>query len=527
MTYAHFIFQVNTYLILFYLFYLLLLRNETFFKLNRIYLLSSGLLSLTIPVLQSSWIRSLLITEKVREITYGISLAPYSVNISNTGQKALQLQDIVLIVYVCGLLFFSLRFIYRLLKIFKPEFKDRRAYSFFNRVIVPDTLPGKETILKHEYVHVKQLHSTDVILFELIAILNWFNPVVYLYKKDVSYTHEFIADELAAESSELGKPEYALLLLSNAFGIEPEQLTNSFFNESLLKRRILMLHKTRSHRTAVLKYGLSLPLFLAMLIFSSSSINAEELKTLIAEMPTPASQTSSTPVKESDYTSKKTRNNNRVTSTEQSVSGLEKTELPANITIPPADTTKNNETSNSIMDFSKIDVTPEFPGGMRAFSEYVGKNYQYPEEAKKQGVNGKLIASFIVEKDGSLSNIKILHDLKLGTGEEAIRLLSTSPKWKPGEKSGQPVRVQYTLPIMLKSRNAPENNLTKEFLSGKLLIINNKEVSADDFIKVVEKDMNNRFPGTSLKVLKGDAAITAYGEKGKNGVLIFETAEPK
>lgn len=96
-----------------------------------------------------------------------------------------------------------------------------------------------------------------------------------------------------------------------------------------------------------------------------------------------------------------------------------------------------------------IEHMPDFPGGMAKFYSHVSKNYNYPAAAREQGVSGRLIIGFIVEKDGSLTDIRILRDLGMGTGEEAIRLLKKSPKWKAGIQNGRPVRVQYTLPIML------------------------------------------------------------------------------
>lgn len=99
--------------------------------------------------------------------------------------------------------------------------------------------------------------------------------------------------------------------------------------------------------------------------------------------------------------------------------------------------------------FRSVEVEPSFPGGMEAFLKYVQKNYRYPDRAVLQGVKGKIILTFIVERDGSLTDIKIVRDLKFGTGEEAVRLLKASPKWSPGIQNGREVRVAYTLPIFL------------------------------------------------------------------------------
>lgn len=99
--------------------------------------------------------------------------------------------------------------------------------------------------------------------------------------------------------------------------------------------------------------------------------------------------------------------------------------------------------------FRQVEIAPSFPGGIEAFLKYVQKNYRYPVQAIEQGVNGKVILTFIVERDGSLTDIQIVRDLKFSTGDEAVRLLKASPKWSPGIQNGRPVRVAYTLPIGL------------------------------------------------------------------------------
>lgn len=107
------------------------------------------------------------------------------------------------------------------------------------------------------------------------------------------------------------------------------------------------------------------------------------------------------------------------------------------------------EAGSGIVDFNAVEVQPTFPGGLAAFYQWVGKNYNYPQMAKEQGVSGTVYVSFVVERDGSLTDIKVIRDLKYGTGEEAQRMLKNSPKWKPGIQNGRPVRVSYSLPIKL------------------------------------------------------------------------------
>jgi len=113
--------------------------------------------------------------------------------------------------------------------------------------------------------------------------------------------------------------------------------------------------------------------------------------------------------------------------------------------------TKGTEdgTGNDILSFEAIEIQPEPPGGMAAFRKWIGDNYQYPQGAIDAGVKGTVQVSFVVEKDGSLTDVKVLRDLSYGTGQAAQNMLKKAKKWSPGIQNGRPVRVAYTLPIKL------------------------------------------------------------------------------
>ncbi|MCG9794212.1 energy transducer TonB [Flavobacterium algicola] len=106
------------------------------------------------------------------------------------------------------------------------------------------------------------------------------------------------------------------------------------------------------------------------------------------------------------------------------------------------------EEDTQIYNTAGIEVKPEFPGGIEKFYKFVGNNYRAPEE---EGLKGKVYVTFVVEKDGSLTDIKVLRDIGFGTGKEAIRVLNKSPRWNPGVQNGKPVRVLYSLPITIQS----------------------------------------------------------------------------
>ena len=110
-------------------------------------------------------------------------------------------------------------------------------------------------------------------------------------------------------------------------------------------------------------------------------------------------------------------------------------------------TTNTNQTEdNSIHNISGIEVKPEFPGGVQAFYKFIAANYRSPDVA---GLQGKIFVSFVVDKDGSLTDIKAVRDIGYGTGLEAVRVFSLSPKWKPAMQNGEAVRCSYLIPITI------------------------------------------------------------------------------
>ena len=255
-------------LALFYGVYWLFLKDETYFRLNRIYLVGALVFSIVIPLAK---VTSPLMTREVAPLTFG-SLSPAP----ETG-FALSLSLLLGTVYVLGALALTARFFRQLVRILRTVrtcpiqvcrdcryvFIDTNSqpfsffgYIFLNREnISPHDL---SRILAHERVHIKQRHSMDIILMELVAILQWFNPFVWPYKKSLKETHEYLADNavIAQGCSAAG---YQLLILEQHVGGKIVELAHNF-HQSQIKRRITMMTRTKSRGTAKLKLLLILPL---------------------------------------------------------------------------------------------------------------------------------------------------------------------------------------------------------------------------------------------------------------------------
>ncbi|MEN0055736.1 MAG: TonB family protein [Mucilaginibacter sp.] len=416
MNWWQYLLLVNIYLVLFYAFYVLLLRKETFFQLNRIYLVTAALLSFFIPLIQANWVRDLFITQQVKYTIYSNTVMIYS--FKPAVADYISIGQVIAVLYGTGILFLSARFIWQLivLKRVINQPQVTAAYSFFGKIKLNEADAENPIIEAHEQVHAQQWHSADVLLIELVMIINWFNPVVYLYRNSVKHIHEYIADREAIQAG-TNKAEYALLLLSQTFEAPTHRLVNPFYNHSLLKQRIIMLQKNKSQRISLIKYGLSAPLFILMLILSSATINNSKPVSVIKIR---ANQLFTAPAQTSLLESKVT--NEQI--------------------VKKADTVINKTTV-----YTSVDKVPEFPGGLEAFGKFLGSNIRYPKIARDQGVQGRVIVTFVVEMDGSLSGYEIVRGVSKDLDEEALRVLKTSPSWTPGIKDNEKVRTQYTVPI--------------------------------------------------------------------------------
>jgi TonB family protein len=543
MTWWQYLMLVNIYLLLFYGFYALLLSRETFFQLNRIYLVSAALLSFFIPVIQADWVRNLFITQKVEYTLYSSPVLNYRfIPVQDTHFTIGQLFTFI---YLAGIVFLVARFAWQLMAlkriINKPA--PSAAYSFFKKVKLGDQQEHNEVITAHENVHAAQWHSADVLIMEALMIVNWFNPIVYLYRFAIKHIHEFIADRQAVKSG-TDKTDYAMILLSQTFNAPAHQLVNPFFNKSLLKQRILMLQKSRSQRMALIKYFLSAPLFMLMLILSSATVNNSRaihiINNKVERVFLIAPGTPSVVRKVSFML--KDQNQPAAGTQKQDALGI------ADIILDPDTTPKKDGPV-----FTSVEQVPEFPGGLSAFEQFLAKNIRYPQEARDKNVQGRVIVSFIVETDGTLTNFKIVRSVGSGADEEAVRALSLSPKWTPGLQNGHKVRVAYTVPIsftlspddpaggdkkgavdedngknstvVINQTAVPDTgkNSVNNYIKGSLWLSSSSPLYVVDGVQV--DNLNNLKPDDiqSISVLKDKNMTLLYGDKGTNGVIIVTT----
>ena len=315
--------------------------------------------------------------------------------------------------------------------------------------------------MTHERTHARQWHSVDVLVGELACIACWFNPFVWLMRREIRTNLEYLADERVLATGHDAKAyQYHLLGLSHHKAAAT--IYNSF-NVLPLKKRIIMMNKKRTRKIGRTKYLMFLPLAALLMIVSNIETVARSVQHINKDVPT----TEST-----------------------------KPEAPA---VAPKDTADI---------FAVVEQMPEFPnGGMAGLMQYLSQNIRYPEAAKKAGTQGRVTVQFVVEKDGSISNISILRGVEPDLDKEAVRVISEMPKWKPAMQRGETVRVRYTVPVMFQLDNK----------SAEVVVASRKaQIDESGAYEVVEQ--MPQFPGGFAEMMKYLANNIKYpSEAHKNG----------
>lgn len=492
-------------------------------------------------------------------------------------------------------------------------------FSWMRYIVISET-DLKESghhILVHEMAHIHHRHSWDLLLTEACAWLQWFNPAIWLLKQELQNIHEYEADEEVLRQG-INAKEYQMLLIKKAVGARLYSIANSF-NHSSLKKRITMMIRKKSNPWARAKYLYVLPLAaVTVAAFARpeiskplDEISSVKVNDLSAVLETYADKNVSNPAEKTKLKMKvvdeegkpiiaatvlvANTTNGTITDengnftlevgTDQSIQvayiGMSTVTMSVKDCLKKADQTivlTESDTKKDVkvvasapqtvvsddQTFSVVEQMPEYPGGMRAGLEFMARNLRYPTKAREAGKQGRVIVQFVVRKDGSLSDFKVLRPVDPWLDAEAIRVISTMPKWKPGMQEGKPVSVKFTLPVtfMLEGTNnkpksgdndvvvvgygvqkseesvdvptiklhnpMDELSITGDFkidsvgsskASGvsPLVIMDGLEVSDD----VIKKLNPNKIQ--SVSVLKNEAATAKYGKKGKFGVILITT----
>lgn len=305
---------------------------------------------------------------------------------------------------------------------------EAAPFSWMNYIVLSekDLREGGREILVHELAHIRERHSWDILLMDLLIVFQWFNPAAWLTKRSLQQVHEYTADE-AVITSGIDAKQYQLLLIKKAVGQRLYSMTNSF-NHSKLKNRITMMLKKKSSPWGYAKCLYALPIaFLAVSAFAAPKVSAS-----LREL--------------SDV---KFTKNNLIQDIPDSLR-LKSDTLDQVVVVRYGE-----DLSKGAIPYASIEQKPTFQGGdANAFSKWVSDNLQYPPAAKEAGISGRITYQFTIAEDGTLCNVKLLRGLKgkrelaALCEEEGRRVILSSPNWTPGIVEGKPVKVIFNFPII-------------------------------------------------------------------------------
>jgi TonB family protein len=406
--------KVGVYLAAFYLVYSLLLSRDTTYARNRAYILLSMAFAIIFPMISFQTIKPLTIQQfgKLLEEVF-VSADKSGAASSGSWLTSVHALQLIYTIYIIGVMVFLFKLLIDFLNLLFLIIRQRNAgstiirfhgfstagFSAMGYIFINTRLSSDEAgeIIRHEQNHLHRNHFVDIIFIEIVKAFQWFNPVVYLLDRSLRAIHEFQADE-GCLSSGVPVVSYQSLLLSQVFKSKAFNLTNSFSNPSLIKRRMIMMTKKRTSSIAAIKLLLVVPV--TMVVFLAISAYK------YADTPPPPPPP------------------------------------------PPADNQAmvQEEVDNEVP-FVVVEEMPMFPGGDKELLKYIQETTNYPEVAKEKNIQGRVIVRFCVTAKGGVSQISVLKGVSPELDSEAMRVVETLPAFRPGSQGGKPVPVWYMVPI--------------------------------------------------------------------------------
>ena len=572
-----------------WLVYHLLFRNSNRLHFNRFFLLTSMLLALAMPLLgllsgmevpqMATLKQNMFNGTMLNEVIVtpdGQPVLP-EVSVTTTTPSRFSVWQVVAGIYLIGVGVMTLLFLFKLgrllvLIIRSPKRKmdgctavltgrEQGSFSFFRYAFFPNENVDPD-ILRHEMSHIEHHHSWDILFAEVMMILQWFNPFIYLYKKELQSLHEYQADRDVVATG-IDKKNYMMLILQQCTAVDFSGMSNNF-SLILTKKRIKMI--TRNEKAKGLWWRLlaTLPV-LAILLIANTKVAAQEKKAaekpLTVEMgafeiydddgfPIQLKDTviynedgsfvkcetsdcdvldpnTGEPLKKMTITTHKADGTPadymnlhwemdgdiaRYTAENFSIS----TEESLLILLEGLSTLADKPENDTV--FQVVDEMPEFPGGEKALMDYVSNNVKYPQEAKDKNIAGRVFIGFVVEKDGSINEVKVLRGIGGGCDEEAVRVIKSMPKWKPGIQKGKPVRVSFQMPFVFKldESAASKSGLANTTYTG------TGTGKKDGINYTMKMDMEFESPSTGYFVMK----LTSKKKNGESQVEFQDVGLP-
>lgn len=517
-TFFIYLIQVNIALTIFFLLYALVLKKDTFFALRRFFFLSVIIFSLLYPffaipsfneILNS---RSTVLQESNATVYIGEPSMAMVMETDTTAPASISWEEVLSLFYFVVTLLFLIRFASQLFSIYRIWRKSIKKtlsgipvyqisanitpFSFFKFIFIhPNKHTGKELdqILMHEQTHVRQWHSIDIMLIEGIFLFSWWNPLVWLMKREIAINLEYLADKgVLLEGVDCKDYQYHLLRLT--YHETAVQIVNNF-NVSQLKQRIMMMNKVKSPTMTIAKYFLTVPLFFIFLTANTVFAAQNEDKSLVIGVLHKNIQEAEKPIQPS-------------------------VNLPES---PPKKVTDEI--------FVVVEKQPEYQGGKDAMFKFLADKIKYPVIAQENGIQGRVVCDFVVKKDGTIGNISVLHSVDPSLDAEVIRVIKAMPKWKPGTQKGSPVDVKVILPAVFRlqgvgSQKDVHKNIDISSFPEGIQILDELVIVGYGVQKPVDQDKKKTLDNDEVFVVVDNPPVFPGGNEAMMNFLAENTKYP-
>ena len=514
--------KVAVLIAVFYMFYRLMLARETFHRVNRVVLLLTAVASFVLPLCVITLHKTVTLAARPAVSIGDLRLEAATEAEPALWQMALPTLFIIGVVATLGHTLASIVRVWLLIRrceqhpqadgtiICVTGNAEVSPFSWMRYIVMnrDDYEAHDAAILAHERGHIRLRHSWDLLLVDLLTALQWFNPAMWMLRQDLCAIHEYEADgEVLSQG--INARQYQYLLITKAAGIGGYSLANGISHSTLKNRINMMLHK-KSKRRSLLKLLALIPI-----VGITLALNARTVTDYVYDEPQKQQ-----PVKKGKKAGTIKVNGQDIKVVEQDDIVTMEGEVEASAQESPADDA-----------FDVVEQMPMYPGGPKALIEFLNNNVHYPAEAEKAGIQGRVIATFVVEKDGSISQPTVVKSVNPLLDAEAIRVISAMPNWIPGKQNGKVVRVKYTVPLSFNLDAGEEeiDHLCREdgtiveidiekgdtTIVKPLFIVDGKVMEGRKVYSINPKTIERYY------MQNGQEAIEKYGDKAKGGVVLI------
>lgn len=521
---------IHTALMLGYWFFL---RKERQYAKLRFYLIGATLLALGIPLLKLP--RLFFYSKEPMHAVQMEAIPLDAMTITPAAETSIWHSDLLLWCYIAVSAGFLFKFISGVLYLISLERRSSYekfnelyirkvknitgSFTFFHWIFLSDEIDKDQhdydVILKHEKAHASLGHTYDLMFFQLFRVCFWWLPTAWFIIKEIKKIHEYQADAYALKSCNID--QYSSILISSTLKSNGLSLASSFHDGLILKRLIAM--KQQAKKVSPWKFGaLSALSAILFIVFACTEELDQEIKEMGSQSNTitfdqlPASmQDNLVEIKDGlSFIKVEVPEEDDISDVEElkeldpeliHTVNVDKDKRAIYIALKKDGSNFDYLSDKSKMDgevFTVVEEQPEYPGGMNALYAYVAKEIRYPKEARTGGVEGKVFVQFVVEKDGSLTDVEAVSGIGAGCDAEAVRVLQNAASFSPGKQRGKPVRVRMVMPIVFKLNEGKKN----------------PDNSTQGIVVVEEVEQKNNKLKVNASYNSGEWTGTIYDEEG-------------